>query len=167
MSNLNDQTLNNLVALKDALVATGLTIASAESCTGGLIASLLTELPGSSNYFLGGVVTYSNESKSDLIGVSADDIKTYGAVSEIVACQMAVGVKKRFGASIGISTTGIAGPEGGTPTKPVGTVWLGIAYDGKVSARNLQLSGTRAEIRSKTCDAAIAALLNIAKGSSW
>lgn len=111
----------------------GLTVAAAESCTGGLLTSRLTDVPGSSAYVVGSVVAYSNEAKTALLGVPAALLAEYGAVSEPVALAMAAGVKARTGAAIGIGVTGIAGPDGGTPEKPVGTV--AIAVDGPWGAR--------------------------------
>lgn len=105
----------------------GLTLATAESCTGGTIASLFTAMAGASAYFLGGVVAYANEVKRDVLGVNYDDIMTHGAVSETVARQMAEGVRRTTGADYAIATTGIAGPTGGSEAKPVGTVWMAVA----------------------------------------
>lgn len=105
----------------------GLTIAVAESCTGGLVLDRLTNIPGSSTYVVGGVVAYANEVKMSQLGVTAGALTQHGAVSEEVARQMARGVRDRLGADIGLSTTGVAGPSGGTPDKPVGTVWIGYA----------------------------------------
>lgn len=102
-----------------------LTIATAESCTGGMLADQLTNIPGSSNYMLGGVIAYANSVKTKLLGVDENDLSSYGAVSKPVALQMAKEAAKRIGADVGVSTTGIAGPGGGTPDKPVGTVWIG------------------------------------------
>ena len=109
------------------LARTGSTLATAESCTGGLIAHMITAIPGVSPYYLGGVVTYANESKTELLGVPAELIEAHGAVSPEVAAAMAEGVRTRLGATIGISTTGVAGPGGGTPEKPVGLVYLGLS----------------------------------------
>jgi nicotinamide-nucleotide amidase len=103
-------------------------IAVAESCTGGLVSHILTNVPGSSNYFERGVITYSNRAKTELLGISPETIDQYGAVSEEMAKQMALGVRERSGTDWGASTTGIAGPAGGTEEKPVGTVWIGIAH---------------------------------------
>lgn len=105
----------------------GLTLATAESCTGGTIASLFTAMAGASAYFLGGVVAYANEVKRDVLGVNYNDIMTHGAVSETVARQMAEGVRRITGADYAIATTGIAGPTGGSEAKPVGTVWMAVA----------------------------------------
>lgn len=119
----------------DMLTQKSWTIATAESCTGGLIANRLTDIAGSSAYFLGGFVTYSNASKMAELGVKSSDLDTHGAVSEAVAAQMAEGARKKLGASIGLSTTGIAGPGGATAEKPVGLVYIGIATEEKAVAR--------------------------------
>ncbi|MDX1438534.1 MAG: competence/damage-inducible protein A [Rubricoccaceae bacterium] len=137
----DDQTLEGVVG--GMLRERGLSIATAESCTGGAVASAITSIPGSSDYFLGGVVAYDNSVKVAQLGVDGRDLDRYGAVSEAVALQMASGVRRAFGADLGISTTGIAGPDGGTPEKPVGTVWLGFdSADGNHATR-LQLTGDR------------------------
>ncbi|MEM1093961.1 MAG: competence/damage-inducible protein A [Bacteroidota bacterium] len=109
------------------LAARGLTVAVAESCTGGLVQSRLTDVPGSSRYVMGGVIAYANAVKTDVLGVDADDLAQHGAVSEPVARQMAAGVRKKMGTDIGLATTGIMGPGGGSEAKPVGTVWFGYA----------------------------------------
>src|SRR5207342_940104 len=108
----------------------GFTIAVAESCTGGMVASALTAIPGSSGYFLGGVVSYADEAKRDLLGVEPGILAAHGAVSAQVARAMAEGARARFGAAVAASVTGIAGPDGGTPEKPVGLTYIGIADDG-------------------------------------
>ena len=120
-----DATLESAVG--ELLRGRGETVAAAESCTGGNIAHRFTALPGASDYFRGGVVAYSNDVKTALLGVNADDLNRYGAVSRPVAEQMAAGVRKATGATYGIATTGIAGPTGGTPDKPVGTVWMAVS----------------------------------------
>ena len=109
-----------------ALLAGGATLATAESCTGGLLGALLTELPGSSGYFLGGAITYSNAEKVRQLGVSPATLEAHGAVSEETVREMARGVRERTGAAIGVAISGVAGPGGGTPDKPVGTVWLAL-----------------------------------------
>jgi len=106
----------------------GISISVAESCTGGLVADYITDVPGSSDYFIGGVVTYSNKSKINILGVRQNDIDRFGAVSEIVAREMAEGVKSLFNADIGVSTTGIAGPTGERPGKPLGLVYMAVSY---------------------------------------
>jgi len=124
------------------------TIAVAESCTGGLLAERLTSLPGSSAYFLGGVVCYSNELKTSLVGVPAELIAAKGAVSPEVALALADGVRKLTGATLGVGVTGIAGPGGGTPEKPVGLVYIGIADERGARERSLRLPGDRERIRN-------------------
>lgn len=125
------------------LKESGKTIATAESCTGGLIAKRITDISGSSAVFLGGCVTYANSVKEGLIGVSHESLEKFGAVSEQVALEMARGVRKAVGADIAVSTTGIAGPDGGTPEKPVGTVWVGISSEKGDRAVLLRLSPRR------------------------
>jgi nicotinamide-nucleotide amidase len=126
------------------LKAKGQTLAVAESCTGGGLGQRLTDIPGSSEYFMGGVISYANRVKVDLLGVNADDLAAAGAVSEIVAQQMASGVKAKLGTDWGVSITGVAGPGGGTDTKPVGLVYIGIASpDGGVEGIKYQLGNRR------------------------
>lgn len=119
------------VRVGDALRAAGVSVAVAESCTGGLIGSLLTDVPGSSAYFDRSVVTYSYDAKLEALGVARESLDAHGAVSESVAGEMAAGIRDTAGTDWGIATTGIAGPDGGTPEKPVGTVYLGLAYRGE------------------------------------
>jgi nicotinamide-nucleotide amidase len=121
----------------------GKTLATAESCTGGYIAHKITEIPGSSDYFLGSVVAYSNEIKRDVLGVSEKDLDDYGAVSEPVIRQMAEGVRRKFGADYALATSGIAGPGGGTPEKPVGTIWIALATPHKTIAKRYQFGEHR------------------------
>ena len=116
------------------MTARGLTLATAESCTGGLMGKRITDVPGASACYLGGVVSYQNEVKENLLGVRHETLMTKGAVSEDTACQMAEGVRKALGADIGISTTGVAGPGGGTPEKPVGLIYVGISTKDKTWA---------------------------------
>jgi nicotinamide-nucleotide amidase len=129
----------------------GHTIAVAESCTGGLVAARLTDRPGSSAYFLGGVVAYSNEAKISMVGVDAALIEEFGAVSSEVAEALALGAIERFGAELGIGLTGIAGPDGGTEEKPVGTVCFSvIARDGQRLTRSTRLPGGRSDVRDRS-----------------
>ena len=132
-----------------------LTIALAESCTGGLLGARLTSIPGSSDVVLGGVIAYANEIKRDLLGVSTSVLTEHGAVSEAVVQQMAEGVRDRLGASIGIGITGVAGPSGGTPEKPVGTVWIAAALPDGARARLLRLLGDRDEIRRRATQSSL------------
>jgi nicotinamide-nucleotide amidase len=133
----------------------GLTLAVAESCTGGLICHRLTNVPGSSDYFLGGVVTYSNQAKMDLLRVPEEILAAHGAVSEATARAMALGVKEVFPAPLGLAVTGIAGPGGGSPEKPVGTVWIGLAAAGEVEARPYRFHGSREEIKALSAQTAL------------
>ncbi len=138
------------------LTEQGLTLALAESCTGGLISHRVTMTPGSSDYFLGGVVSYANSVKERILGVDAEVLVSKGAVSAPTAAQMAVGVRERFGADIAVSVTGIAGPDGGTPEKPVGLVFMGFANArGEVNVRQFNFKGNRLEIKEQTCRAAL------------
>jgi len=132
-----------------------LTIAVAESCTGGMIAHKLTNIPGSSAYFEQGVITYSNRSKIGLLGVSPNIIANHGAVSEEVAKAMAIGVRNLSKTDIGLSTTGIAGPTGGSAEKPVGLVWIGYADPARVDSRMIQLGGGRLQIKERATQAAM------------
>ena len=134
----------------------GWTIATAESCTGGLIAGRLTDRPGSSAVVRGGLVVYANEAKTELAAVPADVIQRQGAVSREVAELLADGARVRLHADVGIGVTGIAGPDGGTPDKPVGLVWCSVAGpDGLRLTRELQLPGGRFDIRDRTTTIAL------------
>jgi nicotinamide-nucleotide amidase len=135
--------------------AASLTIATAESCTGGLLGARLTAIPGSSDVVLGGVIAYANRVKTELLGVEGGEIEVYGAVSEPVARAMASGARDRVGADIGIGITGVAGPSGGTPEKPVGTVWIAVDFCGDVTARRSLFIGDRQEIRQRATQAAL------------
>lgn len=132
----------------------GLTLAVAESCTGGMLGERITSVPGSSDVFLGGVIAYHNEIKRSALGVRQEDLDRFGAVSEPVALQMAEGVSRQTGADVGVSVTGIAGPGGGTAEKPVGLVWIAVHWtDSK--ARPFHLIGDREEIRQRAVQAAL------------
>jgi nicotinamide-nucleotide amidase len=137
------------------LLEQGKTIATAESCTGGYIAHQFTKHAGSSRYFVGGIVAYSNEVKISQLGVLPETLAAHGAVSEETVRQMAENVRVRYGASIGIATTGIAGPDGGTPEKPVGTVWIGYADGTQVIAKKLALAQERSLNISLTSNAVL------------
>src|SRR5262249_24001136 len=127
-----------------------LTIGVAESCSGGLLGGRLTAIPGSSSVFRGGVIAYDNDVKQRLLGVSDESLRANGAVSEAVVREMAAGARRATGASVGLAITGIAGPTGGTPEKPVGTVWICIDISGEVHAQLLRLWGDRDEVRHRS-----------------
>lgn len=133
-------------ALLRELQTKGLTFASAESCTGGNIAAAMTSIPGSSAVVKGAIVAYCNEVKADLLGVSRETLRTLGAVSEPVAAQMAEGVARVIGADVAVSTTGIAGPGGATPGKPVGTVCSAVSFNGKTYTFTDHFSGDRSAV---------------------
>jgi nicotinamide-nucleotide amidase len=138
----------------DMCRAQGLRLAVAESCTGGMLGSRITAIPGSSDVFLGGVMAYDNSVKVEMLGVPKDLIDEHGAVSEPVVKAMALGVRQRLSADIGIAITGVAGPGGGSAEKPVGTVWIAIDWR-NATARGLRLIGDRAEIRQRAAQAAL------------
>ncbi|MEG2289779.1 MAG: competence/damage-inducible protein A [Clostridium sp.] len=148
-----ETTLENV--LGEVLVNKGLTIATAESCTGGMVSARLVNYPGISQSLLEGVVTYSNEAKMKRIGVKKETLEEFGAVSHQVASEMASGIANTSGADIGISTTGVAGPGGGTDEKPVGRVYVGIYYKGKVTTKELNFVGNRQKVRERTTITAI------------
>jgi nicotinamide-nucleotide amidase len=154
---LDEAALDEAAALLGALQAKGLTLATAESCTGGLIAAALTAIPGSSATVLAGYVTYSNEAKTRMVGVPPAMLAAYGAVSEPVARQMAEGARDGAGADIAISCTGIAGPGGGSAAKPVGLVFIGCAMRGTVTRVERHVfPGDRMAVRAATVAAAFA-----------
>jgi PncC family amidohydrolase len=137
------------------LAERGLTLATAESCTGGLIGARLTAVPGSSRYYRGGVVAYANEAKRDLLGVPEALLREHGAVSEPVARAMAEGVRARLGADLALATTGISGPDGGTPEKPVGLVWIAFASQNGVEAEQMIFPFDRERHRTLTTQTAL------------
>jgi competence/damage-inducible protein CinA C-terminal domain len=132
-----------------------LSVATAESCTGGLVGARLTAVPGASDVYLGGIVAYANRIKESLLGVPAELIRECGAVSERVAERMAAGVRERTGAAIGIGVTGIAGPGGGSAEKPVGTVWIAVEMDGAARKSGRVFVGDREEVRLRAAQAAL------------
>ena len=155
---INEETLEKVANL---LKQKKFTIAIAESCTGGLISHSLTNIPGSSDYFDRGIVTYSNQAKTELLGVSEEILENYGAVSEEVAKAMADSVRIRSNVDIGVSTTGIAGPSGGTKEKPVGLVYIGISTRDNTFVKKFVFSNNRLENKEYTCNAAFDMLLDI------
>ncbi len=149
--------------LAASLAAPSRTLAAAESCTGGAFGAAVTEVPGASAYFLGGVVAYSNASKVRDLGVPEALIDSAGAVSEEVAAAMAEGARARFGADIGVGITGIAGPGGATPTKPVGTVWIAVAAADVRYSNLFLLAGDREKVRRQAVARALAAAVAVAE----
>lgn len=143
----------------DAARERSLTLATAESCTGGLISAALTDVPGSSEAVLGGIVSYANEVKRDSLGVPEEVLSEHGAVSEQTACAMAQGAREALGADIAVSVTGIAGPGGAVPGKPVGTVWIGVSCAQGTAARLHHFEGDRDAVRAQTVEAALCAML--------
>jgi len=145
----------------DHLRNRGWTLSIAESCTGGLVCDRITNVPGSSDYFMGGMVNYSNESKAMHLGIPLDYIKRYGAVSPQVARKMAQGVRKAFNTTFGLSTTGVAGPTGGTKRSPIGRVFIGFANGRKTWVRREDLKGGRREIKKKAAERSLEFLYKI------
>ena len=141
-----------------------LRLAVAESCTGGLVASRITDVAGSSDYFEAGVVVYSNRAKQVFLSVPAESIAAHGAVSQEVAEKMAEGIRSVTGADIGVSVTGIAGPTGGRPDKPVGTVYIGLAADAGVFFRRFLFSGGRLAIKEQTSTEALQFVTDFLEG---
>ncbi len=156
----DEQTLQGAVV--DKLIKNNMTISTAESCTGGLLASNIIDVPSASKVFLNGVISYSNESKVYELNVWKEDLEKYGAVSEQVAIQMAEGIREKSNTTIGISTTGIAGPTGETEDKPVGLVYIAISIKGKETVcKKLMLQGDRLKIREKTVNICFSNLLKL------
>lgn len=148
-------------AIHRLLQSAGLTCAVAESCTGGRIAAALTTVPGSSRSFLGGIVAYDNAVKIGQLGVSPATLNAFGAVSEEVACEMARGACERLGSSVAVATTGVAGPDGGSDDKPVGLVWIAVAWkDGSARARSIRWRGDRELVQSRATASALGMLWN-------
>jgi len=144
-----------LEEIKEKMTKNKLTISVAESCTGGALASRLTSLPGASNYFILGTVTYTDDMKSVILNVGVGTLVRYSAVSHETAREMAAGVRRISGSDIGISTTGYAGPDGGVENDPVGTVYIGLAVGNTVDSTRLSLEGHRKEIIRAACQSAL------------
>lgn len=145
----------------EALIRAGLTVATAESCTGGWIAKALTDISGSSGWVLGGIVTYSNEAKTRLLGVPSASIEAEGAVSRAVVEAMAEGAAERTGARVCVAVSGIAGPDGGSADKPVGTVWFAWTHGGGVAAERANFPGDREAVRRRTVRHALEGILRM------
>ncbi|MFP3953154.1 MAG: CinA family protein [Candidatus Acetothermia bacterium] len=137
-----------------------LSISLAESCTGGLVSHLITNVSGSSDYFDRGLVTYSNRAKMELLGVRSRSLEEFGAVSQVVAEEMAEGVRRNSGTSLGLSTTGIAGPTGGTPEKPVGLVFVAAATSSDVTSKRFVFDGDRLEVKQEATEQALGMLVD-------
>jgi nicotinamide-nucleotide amidase len=166
----HDEIARLVAELADALRARGWHLASAESCTGGMIAAACTDLAGSSDWFERGVVSYSNQAKTELLGVPPGLLEQHGAVSEPVVRAMAEGMQRSSGADLAVAVTGVAGPAGGTPAKPVGTVWFGFAQRGAgglvhIGSEHRRFDGDRAQVRSATVQHALRGLLQRARES--
>ena len=150
-----------VAAVAAAMSESATTLVTAESCTGGWIAKALTDRPGSSAWFLGGVVSYSDTLKTSLLDVPAALIAEHGAVSDAVVRAMAQGARVRFGADLAVATSGVAGPDGGTQEKPVGTVWVAWASAGATRSELLSLDGDREAVREATVRRALAGLVEV------
>jgi nicotinamide-nucleotide amidase len=144
----------------------GLRLATAESCTGGLLSHLITNIPGSSTYFMGGIVSYAYEAKVRLLGVRWSTLEKYGAVSQQTALEMASGVRKALAADVGVSISGIAGPGGGMPEKPVGFTWIGLSTPDADEAWNYVWNGNRLEIKEQSARQALQLLVDYLGGLS-
>lgn len=155
----------SVARIVEELMEQGETVATAESCTGGLVASMIVDVPGASSVFEEGFITYANSAKEELLGVSKETLDALGAVSEEVARQMASGVRTRAHATYGLSTTGIAGPDGGTVDKPVGLVYIACATKDQVVARRCKFNGSRSEVRKSAAKAVLALLEECMEGS--
>jgi PncC family amidohydrolase len=154
------------IRLQAACLAAGSTVALAESCTGGMVATAVTEIAGSSGYFVGGVVSYSNDAKRDLLDVDPAMLDAHGAVSAQVARAMAIGARERFGATIAASVTGIAGPDGGSAAKPVGLTYVGVADGAGEDVRRIVWTGDRAANRRDSALAVLEMLLGRVEASA-
>jgi PncC family amidohydrolase len=146
------------------LQSRGLRLALAESCTGGLVGHRITNVAGSSEYFIGGIISYSNEAKVSLLGVSWDTLNSYGAVSRETVLEMARGARKVFNADVAASISGIAGPGGGSFDKPVGTTWIGLTTNDGEWAREFRFQGDREQNKASAADAALQILLDYLLG---
>jgi nicotinamide-nucleotide amidase len=156
---MTDEAYTLSEALGTRLRAAALRLAAAESCTGGMLSAAVTAVPGSSDYFLGGVVAYHNDAKTAMLGVRGSLIESEGAVSAAVALAMADGARLRFGAGAGIAVTGVAGPGGGTPEKPVGTVWIAVSVGEVRIPHRFLFPGDRRQVREAAVEAALRLLI--------
>jgi PncC family amidohydrolase len=157
-----DQSLE--IEIGEILTRRALTLAAAESCTGGLVSHRITNVAGSSNYFLGGIVAYANQTKIGQLGVKVGTLEMFGAVSEETVLEMAIGVRRALDADIGIAVSGIAGPGGGTPEKPVGLTWIALSAIGNTEARRFTWPGDRLAIKEQTAQAVLLLLFEYLSG---
>lgn len=173
-ADLNKIFSEDIVSMEDKTVAQvlgellherELTVACAESCTGGNVAHRIVQVPGSSAYFLGSVVSYSNDVKAEVLGVSRSEISQYGAVSREVAESMARGASRLMRTDCAIATTGVAGPDGGTRFKPVGTVWIAVKYGDKIVSECLHFPGSRNEVMEGATNHSLVMLINLLRNS--
>ena len=154
-------------AVGELLIEKKLSVSVAESCTGGLVGHLITNVPGSSVYFMGGVTAYTNEAKVTLLDVSCEIIKKFGAVSDHVVCQMARNVRRLFNSNIGIAVSGIAGPGGGSLEKPVGTVYIGLNVADNSWSQRYLFKGSRQQIKQYTAETALELIRRYLNGDSF
>jgi PncC family amidohydrolase len=159
-----DQLVEHARRLQDICLARGITVATAESCTGGLVAHLITEVPGSSGYFRGGIVSYSNDVKTAELGVPDEALEAHGAVSAQVAVAMAEGVRARLGTDLGVGVTGVAGPDGGSEAKPVGLVYVAVAGGGAPVVQRYLWPHDREGNKRASAEAALRLLVEAAEG---
>ena len=145
--------------LHERCLARGVRVATVESCTGGLVGHLITEIPGTSAYFIGGFVTYSDQLKRDLVGVPGDVLAAHGAVSAQTAMAMAIGGRERTGADLAVAVTGIAGPDGGSPAKPAGLTYVAVADAAGIAVKRYLWAGDRSENKRLSAAAALQLLL--------
>lgn len=154
--------------LKEIMITRGLTLATAESCTGGLVGHRITNVAGSSDFYLGGAIAYAYEAKEQMLGVRKDTLLEFGAVSQETVLEMACGIRSRLGSDLSISISGIAGPGGGLPHKPVGTVWFGFCAPQGAWARVFQFPGNREEVKAASAEEALQAILRyLESGHPW
>lgn len=161
---MNSLSLTLELRVGSLLTQRHLTLVTAESCTGGLVASRITDVAGSSVYFMGGIVAYSYEAKAALLGVSWDTLNGKGAVSKETVIEMARGARKALGADIAVSVSGIAGPGGGTPDKPVGSTWIGLTTPSGEEARHFVWDGDRIHNKQMSSEAALQFILDFLEG---
>jgi len=161
---MNRKNNSKEVEIGKLLVQHGLKLGLAESCTGGLAGHRITNVPGSSEYFMGGVISYAYEAKVSILGVSWDTLNTFGAVSHETVLEMAHGAKKIFNVDVAVSISGIAGPDGGSEDKPVGTTWVGLVANDGEWTREFHFDGDREQNKAASADAALHMLLNYLLG---